>query len=249
MDSIRAAIYTRVSSIGQVDGFGLKVQEEKCKQMIDFKDWTLHEVYSDAGISGTYGPDRRPGLKDLIEAAKNKDFDAIVVHALDRLGRKTILVLELIELFKEIGIKVVSCKEQLDTTTPMGAFYVTMNSAIVQLERDNIVARMKEGSKQRVKLDGDNGGSLPYGYRRSEGELIIDSEAADVVRKIFDMKDLRITQVQIADNLNSEGILSPKGKRWTQSVISKILSKRDIYNGAIRNGNVNGVTWPRIIWT
>ena len=244
---IRACIYTRVSSTGQVDGFGLKVQEEKCQQMISFKDWTLTKVYTDAGISGTLDSTHRPGLQQLIDDGRNKDFDAIVVYALDRLGRKTLLVLQLLELFKELDIKLISCKEQLDTTTPMGAFYVTMNSAIVQLERDNIVARMKEGSIQRVKLDGDNGGALPYGYKRFENHIIIDSNEADVVRMIFHLKSNGDTQIKITEYLNNKGIPSPKGTKWTQGVISKLLKKRDIYQGCLRNNNENSVCWPRII--
>lgn len=245
---IRACIYIRVSSVGQVDGFGLKVQEEKCRQMIDFKDWTLTKVYTDAGISGTLDSTQRPGLQDLINDGREKQFDAVVVHALDRLGRKTLLVLQLLDLFKDMNIKLISCKEQLDTTTPMGAFYVTMNSAIVQLERDNIVARMREGSNQRVKLDGDNGGAMPYGYRREGGDVVINTEEAEIIRKIFNMRDQKITQVKIANHLNSENIKSPRGAMWTQGIISKILKRKNIYGGCLRNGNLNGVTWPQIIW-
>jgi len=244
---IRACIYTRVSTIGQVDRFGLKVQEEKCKQMIDFKDWSLTKVYTDAGISGTLNRTKRPGLNQLIEDGKAKIFDCVVIYSLDRLGRRTILVLNLIDQFKEMGIKLVSCKENLDTTTPMGAFFVTMTSAIVQLERDNIVTRTKEGSLQRKKLDGDIGGALPYGYIRNKNNITIKPDEAEIIKLIYNLRQRGLIQVKIVEHLNKNNIPSPKGSVWRQGTISKILKKCDIYKGIVRNNNENGICWPRIL--
>ena len=244
---ISSCIYTRVSTIGQVDGFSLQNQEEKCLQMIDFKDWTLTKVYSDKGISGTLSANHRPGLKQLIQDGKDNLFGSVVIYSLDRLGRKTTVVLNLIDQFNEMGIKLVSCKENLDTTTPMGSFFVTMTTAMVQLERDNILTRTKEGLLHRKKLDGDIGGALPYGYTRNKISIEVIPSESDTIRLIFKLRNKRITQVKIVEYLNGKNIPSPKGSEWSQGTICKILKKEETYRGGRRNKNENGVCWPKIL--
>lgn len=249
-EKIKTSIYIRVSTEKQVGGFSLEIQEEKCRNMAKVKDWVVTKVYSDAGVSGTLNPDDRPGLNQLIQDAKDKLFDSVIIYSLDRLGRTSSLVLNLIDRFKEMGIKLSSCKESLDTSTPTGAFFVNMISAIVQLERDNIVSRTKEGIEKRKKLDGDGGGILPYGYTRKDNEVVINPDEAEIVKLIFKLKRVyRLTQMKIVKHLNKEGIKSPRGTEWQQGTISKILQKAPIYEGGLRNNNENGIHWPKIIHT
>ena len=51
-NQLKTCIYTRVSTGKQVSGFGLEIQEEKCRNMANIKDWTVTKVYCDAGVSG-----------------------------------------------------------------------------------------------------------------------------------------------------------------------------------------------------
>lgn len=243
----KTCIYTRVSTTRQLEGFGLQLQEEKCRQMIQFKDWTLTKVYSDKGISGTLDTKDRQGLKDLIEDGEKGLYDAVVFYSLDRLGRKTVLVLNLIDQFNELGIKIVSCKENLDTSTPNGLFFVGVLTCLVQLERDTIVTRLKEGSLQRKQLDGDVGGPLPYGYTRLNDKPIIVKSESNIIKFIFDQRSNKRTQGNIANMLNTQNITPPKGKKWHQGTICKILKREEIYKGSQRNDNTNGICWPKIL--
>lgn len=254
-NATRAAVYTRVSTDEQVNGYGLDVQHAKTEAMATVKGWTITRMYSDDGLSGTLDTDRRPGLKALLDDACGGEIDAVIVLSLDRLARKTRLVLDLVEQLDGCGVQLVSVKEQLDTSTPSGRFVLTMFAALAQLERDTIVQRTTDGRNQRGKTDGEMGGRVPYGYRRvrnSTGEAvgleIVESEAA-VVRRIFALRQSGLALRKIADELNynlGPEIVSPTGgATWHHSAVAVILNNQDKYSGGLRGES--GERWPVIL--
>ena len=255
----RAVIYTRVSTQSQVEMFGLDVQRDKCQKMIEMKGWTLTRRYEDQGISGTLGRDGRPGLNELLEDAKAGKFDCVVFYALDRIARKVILVLQLIDEFDKLGIEMISCKESIDTSTPMGKFLISVMAGLVELERNTIVQRMKDGKEERRKKDGNTGGRLPYGYTRDENKnIVINQMEALGIRMIFDLKaelndkgKKKYTLQEICNILEGKKINPPRSKgkeaKWHQGTVHRILKRKETYEGGLIYENENDVRWPKII--
>lgn len=241
-----AAIYTRVSTDDQADnGYGLPVQLEKCRAMAVVKDFEVVATLSDNGISGTKDQTERDGLAQLLQLAEDKAIDVVIVHALDRLGRNTRLVLSIVEKLETLGIDLISCKEALDTTTPTGRFVLRMFASLGELERDNIVERTTSGRDARGKIDGEKGGSVPFGYVRLTG-LVVDNDRADVVKEIFNRSDnLNWSMLKIANWLNEQGIKTARGKKWYASSVKVVLGNREKYQGGLR-GDSNE-TWPKIL--
>jgi len=240
---IRAAIYVRVSTDDQArDGYGLDVQRERCRAMAVVKGWSLVAEYADEGISGTKDASLRPGLAALLSAISQHEIDAVIVLALDRLGRKTRIILDLVDLIVDADAELVSCKESLDTTTPAGRFVLTIFAALAQLERDNIVERTTSGRNQRGKTDGEKGGRLPYGYVRSPVGIVVDEEAAAVVRRIVALDQAGASLRQIAREMAAPG---PSGGKWHASSVSAVLASKDAYRGGMRGASA--VCWPRIL--
>lgn len=242
----KAVLYVRVSTIDQADnGYGLDVQIEKCNAMATVKDFEVVATLSDNGLSGTKDETERDGLAQLLQLAENKEIDCVIVHALDRLGRNTRLVLSIVEKLGTLGIDLISCKEALDTTTPSGKFALTMFAALAQLERDNIVDRTTSGRDARGRIDGEKGGSVPYGYTRLAG-LVIDEEKAATVRLIFGKRDNeKWTLATIANWLNEQGIKTSRNKKWYAKSVSIIIGNKDKYLGGLRGESLQ--TWPRIL--
>ena len=85
----------------------------------------------------------RPELQNLLEVLQKGD--TVVIESLSRLGRSTKNLIELMELFNEKGVNLVSLKESINTTTPTGKLLFTLISAISQFERDCLAERTKEG--------------------------------------------------------------------------------------------------------
>lgn len=97
----------------------------------------------------------RPELTKMID--RMTEGDTVVVESLSRLGRSTKDLIELVELFEQKKINLVSLKEQIDTTSPTGKLLFTLMSAISQFERDVIAERTREGlrsARARGKMGG-----------------------------------------------------------------------------------------------
>lgn len=85
----------------------------------------------------------RPKLTALLD--KVRAGDSVTVLSIDRLGRNTKDVLDIVERLEQKGVKLISIKEGLDTNTPVGKCVLTILASIAQLERDNILERQQEG--------------------------------------------------------------------------------------------------------
>lgn len=240
------AAYVRVSTDEQArSGLGLDAQRRRCAAMALVKEWPDPIFYADEGISGTKDASKRPGLGRLLADVRAGTYTAVVILSLDRLGRKTRIVLDLVEEFTRCGVTLVSCKESLDTATPQGQFVLTMFAALAQLERDLIAERTRAALAEHDLRDGDVGGRLPYGYERvpgSIGAVRIQREQARVVRRIFalhaDGHSLRAITAQLAGP-------GPRGGAWQHSAVREILSRRAVYSGGPRGKS--RLTWPVIL--
>lgn len=243
----RAVIYTRVSTDEQADAYGLDVQRERCRAMATVKGFVVVAEHIDAGLSGTLAPAARPGLASALAAIDAGDADTLIVYALDRLGRRTSIVLDVVERLRLAGCAVVSCRESLDTTTPSGSFVLTLFAALAQLERDTIVERTTAGRNARGRVDGERGGRVPFGYRRADDGLTVDDDAAAIVRRIIaERRRKGGTLESIADGLNRDGIATPRGgQAWRPSSVAAVLANRDAYAGGTRGAS--SVRWPAII--
>ncbi len=243
--SLQAAIYLRVSTDEQAEKFGLDVQNEKCRAMATVKGWPVAAAFVDEGISGTADEKERSGLAELLAAAEARKINALIVAALDRLGRKTRLVLDLVDKLSAYGVEIVSCKENLDTSTPAGQFVLTIFAGLAQLERDTIVERTTAGRDARGRKDGEKGGRLPLGYYRSEQGVQVDDAAAAIVQRIFALRWQGQTLTQIADELNREGVKTGRGRKWHASSVREILLNEYAYHGGQRGTST--MCWPAIL--
>ena len=238
-------IYLRVSTDEQVaNGYGLDAQRSKCHAMAEVKEWDIVREFSDEGISGTLDESDRPGLSAILDAIEAGEINAVIVSALDRLGRSTRLVLRMVEAI-EGGADLISCKESLDTSTASGRFVLRMFASLAELERETITERLTAGRNARGRKDGERGGWLPLGYKRTiEGPVIVPEEA-EIVIQIFELRADGRVQTEIAKILNSQGSITRRGKQWGQSSVSVVLKNKDAYRGGYRWESK--VRWPGIL--
>ena len=78
---MKVAIYTRVSSEEQVEGYSLSAQEVLARRFAEAKEWEVVAVYEEPGRSGK--SDLRPAFQQMIHDAEAHQFDVILVHKLD----------------------------------------------------------------------------------------------------------------------------------------------------------------------
>src|ERR1700722_2731535 len=150
----RVAIYTRVSTTEQHP----EIQEQELREYVTRRNWTLHQVYTDKGVSGTV--EKRPGLDAMISDCRRRKVDVVVVWKFYRFCRSLKQLLNALELFRELGIGFVSCTEAIDTSLPHGEMLFQIIGAIAQWERSLIVERVRAGL-QHARSQGKRLGRPP----------------------------------------------------------------------------------------
>ena len=139
---MRVALYARVSTTDQ----STESQLLDLRRYVSDRGWTIFKEYVDEGISGT--KDSRPALDELMNDAKKRRFDVVLVWRFDRFARSTKHLILALEEFKNLGIDFISYQENIDTSSPLGQAIFTIISAVAQLERDIISERVKAGLRR-----------------------------------------------------------------------------------------------------
>jgi putative DNA-invertase from lambdoid prophage Rac len=139
--------YTRVSTAEQ--------NTENQKQEIKKAGYIVDRYFVDHGVSGTVKAGDRPEFSRLMEYVR--EGDTVVVIGIDRLGRNTINVLETVEQLHSKGVRLVSLREGVDFTTPVGKLVLTVMSGLGSLERELIMERQAAGIA-RAKSEGKHCG-------------------------------------------------------------------------------------------
>lgn len=206
------AIYCRVSSDDQADRGTIENQKIFAEKYIDLHQLAVYDWYMDDGVTGTLPLQERPAGKRLLRDAKAGKFDLVLFYKIDRLGRSVRVILNSVYDLQELDVGIRSMTEAFDTTTPAGRFALTAFAGIAELERDNILARMRQGTLRHVEKGKWAGGPVPYGYRLADGYLAVADEPikgytlseADVIRIIFHkIVEEKTSTEKIADYLNS----------------------------------------------
>jgi len=144
---MRTAIYARVSTTDQ----STDSQLLDLKRYIQERKWLIFKEYVDEGISGT--KDNRPALNELMNDAKKRRFDVVLVWRFDRFARSTQHLMGALDDCHNLGIDFISYQENIDTSSSLGKAIFTIISAVAQLERDIISERVKAGLR-RAKENG-----------------------------------------------------------------------------------------------
>lgn len=136
---MRICIYARVSTRDQ----SCELQVRDLWTYCAARGFDLVREYVDVGQSGA--KDSRPELNKLMDDARKRRFDAIVVWRFDRFARSTKHLLTALEEFRSLGIQFISYQENIDTSSALGQALFTIVSAVAQLERDLIRERVSAG--------------------------------------------------------------------------------------------------------
>jgi DNA invertase Pin-like site-specific DNA recombinase len=145
----RAAIYARVSTDGQTTDNQLR----ELRLVTERNGWEIVQEYVDQGISGAKGREQRPAFDALWKGATRREFDVVMVWAVDRLGRS---LSHLVNFLAELHAKKVDLfiyQQGVDTTTPGGKALFGMMGVFAEFERSMIQERVKAGIK-RVRAKG-----------------------------------------------------------------------------------------------
>ena len=230
MDNERkvAGVYIRVSTEDQArEGFSLGEQEEKLLQLCKFKELEVYKVYKDAGISAK-DMEHRPQFQEMLKDMKEGKLNYIVAYKLDRITRSVRDLEELISVLEQYNCFLLCDRDDVNTSTANGRFFVRMLTVLSQLEIEIVSERTKFGLNGAIK-SGHIPGQRPFGYKSADDKrMVIDNATRPYVEKIFDMYLEGKSFQQIANYFKENNIYSKK--KWKDTTIQKIIDNK-IYMG------------------
>jgi DNA invertase Pin-like site-specific DNA recombinase len=216
---MKAAIYVRYSSENQREA-SLEDQERLCRREAARLGYTVTKVYKDAALSGQLGEDQRPGFQAIMEAAKRRAFDVLIVDDASRLSRNAGDAMKIQERLRFLGLGLVARADGINSVAnPENSGLVFGIKSVMNQEflRD-LGVKTWRGLEGRVR-NGFSPGGLSYAYRSepvtdSRGRIIgyrreIYEPEAKVVRRIFRLYAGGHSTKEIARLLTAEDIRPP----------------------------------------
>lgn len=220
---MRAAIYCRLSKEDEgKTGESESIQNQK-SILIEYaveQGFEIYQIYSDEDYSGI---DRdRPAFNAMLRAASEHKFDVVLAKTQSRFTRDMELVEKYLHgKFVEWGIRFIAVVDHVDTNDAANKKSRQINGLINEWYLEDLSANVRSVLDHKRK-DGVYIASLAlYGYQKdpdARGRLVIDPEAAEVVKRIFAMALGGTGARKIARILNGEGIPSPTAYKQRQGL-------------------------------
>jgi len=203
--------------------------ERHCKR----EGWTVVKHFSDREKSGRNM--RRQGYQELQKAARNNEFDVVVVEAVDRLTRKVRDALGAHDLFTLHNIQLVSVQEG-----PQDFMKVLLTGFGAQMYSENISVHTKRGMQGAARRQQTH--SKAFGYRKRDSQTgpnrEIDPQQAAIVTRIYEEFASGRSATAIAAGLNADRIPSPNSGTWDGSTLRGNSNRQE---GILRNQLYIGV--------
>lgn len=233
MSGLNVFGYCRESTREQVlNGYNMDDQEKKIKAYYEaLYTGEGNELFiMKEGKSGRHL--KRPMFHELMKKIKNNEVNIVMIHNLDRLTRSIRDLGELLETFDKYNVQLVSLTERIDTTTPMGRFFVYLIVLLAQWEVDTLSDRAIRGENESARQGNySKGGKPPLGYIRSNNKLVIADSEKDLVIEIFHrIASGKDTVLSLLNDLRRNKV---KGRIWGEATLWRLL-RNHIYYGTFK---------------
>lgn len=264
---MKAAIYCRLSEedknkhSASDDSGSIQNQKAMLLQYAGEQGWDIYDIYSDDDYAGA--DRRRPEFNRLLRDAEQHRFDIVLCKTQSRFTRE----LELVEtylhgLFPVWGIRFVSVVDNADTASKGNKKSRQINGLVNEWYLEDMSENIRSVLTNRRQNGYHIGSFALYGYRKDperKGCLVIDEEAAGVVREVFALFSQGYGKTAIARILNDRGIPNPteykrlhglkyrqpqgkNGALWSYSAVSRMLTN-EIYIGNMVQGKYGSVSY------
>lgn len=233
---LRVAAYCRVSTDSDEQATSYEAQVEHYTEFIQKNpEWEFAGIYADDGISGT-NTKNRDEFNRMIEECEAGNIDMIITKSISRFARNTLDCLKYIRQLKEKNIPVFFEKEAINTMDAKGEVLITIMASLAQQESQSLSQNVKLGLQfryQNGQVQVNHNHFLGY-TKDADGNLIIDPEQAEVVKRIYREYLEGSSMDKIAAGLEKDGILTGAGKtKWWASTVKKILTNEKYIGDAL----------------
>ena len=172
----------------------------------------------------------------MIDDCKAGKIDMVITKSISRFARNTLDCLKYIIELKDMNIPVIFEKESINTMDAKGEILITIMASLAQQESQSLSQNVKMGIQfryQQGKVQINHNRFLGY-TKDADGNLVIDPEQAEIVKRIYREYLEGLSMDKIAAGLERDGILTGAGKsKWHTSTINKILRNEKYIGDAL----------------
>jgi site-specific DNA recombinase len=228
--------YIRVSRVAGREGerfISPDVQRERIEAQATASGHAIVEWFEDLDQPGSRY--ERPGFQAALEMVERREADGVVVAALDRFARNVADAAMALGRLDAVGGALISVRDSLDTSTPMGRFARTMMLAIAELELERIRETWATSGRKAAERGVHVSRVPPLGYLRGDdGRLFVDEATAPAVRELFQRRAAGASWSQLCAFLDER--LPRERGAWRSSSVSTLIRCRT-YLGEARGGS------------
>lgn len=232
LNSLKVAIYIRVSTQYQIDKDSLQVQK---RELVAYAQMVLgiddYVIFEDPGYSAKNTD--RPDYQRMMSRLRSGEFSHLLVWKIDRISRNLLDFSSMYKELKDLGITFVSKNEQFDTSNAIGEAMLKIILVFAELERNMTSERVTAVMLSRAENGQWNGGRVPYGYdwSKEEKRFSVNPVEAKVVTLIYSLYEQYQSVLYITRYLNDAGLKTKAGNAWSTTGVYKILTN-PFYKGA-----------------
>ena len=253
------ALYCRLSCDDDNEGESLSIENQKklLTQYADEKGFFNTRFYVDDGISGTTF--ERDGFKAMLNDVQNGEVKTVIVKDMSRFGRDYIQVGMYTEiLFPQNNIRFIAINDSYDSANGDNDFIPFKNIMNEWYARRRLrltldtSKKIKAVNRAKARAGEHLTSNVPYGYIKNPDnpkQWIIDEEAAEVVREIFQLYLQGMNTNQISVSLSSRQILVPTAYKSIHGIVNRKFTDETkfLWNGGtitriLENGSYVGNT-------
>lgn len=228
--TIRVAIYLRVSTAQQLEGYGLKAQEDQCRAWIAYAlrgvEHVIADVYIDGGVSGKLAS--REELDRMTGDAMADRLDLIVFGKLDRIGRTMRNIHRWVYDVTDKGVRIATADGRIDSDDEMFGIQLSLLAYMAEVEHALILERTMGGRMQKVAVGGWPLGEPPFGIMLdADGNPALNPAEVEQIEAFADFMTNApepVTREDAARHLNALGYRTRRGKLWEGgNLVARVL--------------------------
>ena len=243
------ALYERLSRDDELQGESNSITNQKqyLEEYARQKGFRHIRHFTDDGYSGTNF--NRPGFNALLAEVEAGNVETVIVKDMSRFGRNYLQVGFYTEMmFPNKGVRFIAINNNVDSANPSDNDFTPFVNIMNEWYAKDTSNKIRAVFKTRMQDGKRCSGSIPYGYKREPGEkqtLVVDEEAANVVRRIFQLASKGVAFSKIADILSADKVLIPSAYtekyhpedcrvhsyhdpyRWNNTTIGYIIDRQE----------------------
>ena len=200
--------------------------ETQTKLITDFcnnNEIHLDEIICDEGISGSgEKTNKRDGYNNILNMINKGEVDTLVVISISRWGRNLGEIYNSVNLMTDKGVKFLSIKENIDTSSVYGRFTINLLSSLFEMELELCRERVRD--TLMVKRNNNKVYSpTPFGFDRVKDDLVENPKEKRLLRKLVKLKEEGLSYGDLSKYLTKNRHKTKSGKKWTRENVYSVM--------------------------